>query len=92
MSLRKTKDIRAALVGKGFDEDKTHHHIYWLHVGGKKSGIRTRISHGKSEYGDNLLGPMATQLKLRRAQLNELIDCDLDADGYLDILREKGEL
>jgi len=52
---RKTRAIRAALLSKGFMADDTHHEMFWLVVDGRKSSIRTRISHGVAEYGDNLL-------------------------------------
>jgi hypothetical protein len=66
--------------------------MYWLCVHGKRTSIRTRISHGAKEYGDSLLGEMARQLKLRRRDFDDLIDCPLTAEGYLGLLAKGGHL
>jgi len=92
MSPRKTRDIRAALQAKGFERVDTHHEMYWLRVGSKKTSIRTRISQGQAEYTDGLLAQMAKQLKLKRQELDELVDCTMTGDGYIALLREKGDL
>ena len=92
MSPRKTRVIENSLLDKGFRVDSTHHEMFWLYFNGKKTSIRTRLSHGKEEYGDKLLGRMAVQLKLRRKQLDLLIDCPLDGEGYAQILTDAGYL
>jgi hypothetical protein len=92
LSPRKTRDIENALLDKGFRVDDTHHSVFWLYIHGKKTSIHTRISHGKEEYGDRLLGKMAVQLKLRRKQLDSLIDCPLDGEGYVELLVDAGHI
>lgn len=92
MSPRKTRDIRAALQAKGFERVDTHHEMFWLHVGNKKSSARTRISQGQTEYTDGLLAQMAKQLKLKRQELEELVDCTMTGDAYAALLRAKGEV
>jgi hypothetical protein len=92
MSTIKTKDIHAALTGKGFRVADTHHEMLWLFVGGKKTSIRTRLSHGSDEYGDSLLKLMAKQLKLRRADLDRLIECPLTEKEYVSILVKNGDV
>ena len=89
MSTRKTSQIKNSLTSKGFKPEYTHHEMFWLYVDDKRTGIRTRISHGKNEYGDNLLGQMARQIKLKRAELDDLIDCPLTGEAYLTILKDK---
>lgn len=90
MSSRKTKQIAKALADKGFDPVDTHHEMYWLSVKGKKTSIRTRISHGLKEYGDPLLAQMAKQMKIKRDQLEQFIDCPLSKEGYVEILVTQG--
>lgn len=92
MSSRKTRQIAKALTDKGFEPMSTHHEMYWFSVDGKKTSIRTRISHGFKEYGDQLLAQMAKQVKLKRDQLELLIDCPLSKEGYVEILVEQGIL
>jgi len=89
---RKTKVIRAALLKKGFIGDETHHEIFWLVVDGKKTSIRTRISHGAKEYGDELLALVARQVGLSRQELYRLIDCPMDGQKLRALLVERGRI
>ena len=92
MATRRTRDLEAALTTKGFHQDNNHHEMYRLYVGGRKTSVRTYISHGKSEYGDNLLGQIARQVKLRRAELDDLVDCPLDGEAYAALLIQRGHV
>lgn len=92
MSTIKTKDIHAALTSKGFRIDEKHHEMLWLVVRGKKTSIRTRLSRGISEYGNSLLKLMAKQLKLRRADLDRLIECPLTEEAYVSGLIHDGHV
>lgn len=89
---RKTKTIRAALMKKGFIADDTHHEMFWLVVGGKKTSIRTRISHGAKEYGDELLALVARQVGLNNQELYRLIDCPMDGERLTILLIERGKV
>jgi len=84
--------IHNSLMKKGFRVDQTHHEMFWLYIGGKKTSIRTRISHGAKDYGDSLLSCMAKQLHLIRSELDDLISCPLSADDYQALLRSRGIL
>lgn len=90
MSTRKTKDIRKSLLVKGFKETNTHHEMYWLYIGSRKTSVRTRISHSESEYGDKLLGQMAKQVGLSKAEFDDLIECPLSYDEYVQLLIARG--
>ena len=89
---RKTKAIRAALMKKGFIADDTHHEMFWLVVDGKKTTIRTRISHGAKEYGDELLALVARQVGLSKQELYRLIDCPMDGQKLRVLLVERGRI
>ncbi len=92
MATLKTKDICTSLTNKGFKEDNTHHKMYWLHVGDKKTSIRTRISHGEAEYGDNLIAKVAKQMNLTKKQLFSFVECTLGGEMYLKILVDNGRV
>jgi hypothetical protein len=92
VSVRKTKDIKTGLLAKGFEQEITHHEMYWLYVRGRRTSIRTRISHGAAEYNDKLLGLMAKQLKLRRSEFDDLIECPLSGEDYTKLLAERGHV
>ena len=89
---RKTRAVRAALLSKGFITDDTHHEMFWLVVDGRKTSIRTRISHGVAEYGDNLLALVARQVGLSKQELYRLIDCPMDAEKLKRLLVERGKV
>ena len=86
MSSYRTGKIEAALKKKGFVKKESHHRMYMYYFDGKKTSVRTRISHGVSEYGDSLLGRMANQLKLSKRQLEDFIECPMTAEKYTDHL------
>lgn len=92
MAPRKTRDIEASLLKKGFRRQITHHKYYWLHVNDRKTTVWTKVSHATREIPDRLASAMARQLKLNRSEFNALIDCPLTKKGYLAILRSKGVL
>lgn len=68
MATRKVKDIEMALQKKGF-QLKQSQHRFCIQVEGKKTSIRTRLSHGVKEYDDHLLGQMVKQVKLPKEDL-----------------------
>jgi hypothetical protein len=61
-------------------------------VDGKKTEIHTRYRHGAKECDDFILGQMAKHLRLSRAQLDDLIDCAMGAEAYIEALMERGDL
>lgn len=93
MSLNyKSSDISNALKKKGFEEKTGDHFFYVLYVNGKKTKIRTKISHGVREYGISLLKLIWTQLKLDRKGLQNLIECPMSYEDYVTHLEENGYL
>jgi hypothetical protein len=79
----------ATLQRKGFVPANGDHTVLFLHVNGKRSSVRTKVSHGSGEYGDNLLKQVARQLWLSNSELDQLFDCPLTAERYIEILLEK---
>lgn len=92
MATMKTADIIKSLGIKGFEQQTTHHEIFWFKHNGKKTSIRTRVSHGEREIGDNLIGMMAKQVKLKKSEFEDLIACPLSKEEYEKILIAKGEI
>jgi predicted RNA binding protein YcfA (HicA-like mRNA interferase family) len=83
---KSAKAVAAALQKKGFIKSDSKDVYYRLYIGGKKTQIFTKISHGEREIHDGLLGAMARQVRLTRKQFNELIDCPLQKEQYVQIL------
>jgi hypothetical protein len=85
MSPRQTRQIRTSLLKKGFAEDDTHHHYFWLMVDGKRTSIRTHYSQGEKECADWHQGQMAKQLKLSRKEFDDLINCPLQRETFIKL-------
>jgi len=90
MNTKPTRIIRQSLTTKGFIEEKSDHCKFWLYVDEEKTIIHTKFSHGQKECGNDLLAKMAHQLKLTRKDFNDLIDCPLDKEAYIKMLKDKG--
>lgn len=92
MKPRKASDVASSLERKGFRPHSSHHTFYVLYVSGKKSSVRTRISHGATECDSYILAQMAKQLCLSNAELSSLLDCPLSHDTFVNVLRRKGRI
>lgn len=92
MSTYKTKDIGNALNKKGFKSHQSHHTFYVFYYNGKKTNIKTFISHGKKEYGDALISAMKKQLYLSREEFDSLIACHLKEKMLIELYSKKGVL
>ncbi len=95
MSTHKTRKIESALARKGFHlkSGRSKHLKYTLYYDGKKTGVFTFISHGLSEYNDNLLNVMRKQLYLESPQeLDDLIECPMSEEELKSLLVARGVL
>jgi len=90
-SNRKGRDIDVALCKKGFSRNKSGDHFRYVFAG--MPYIRTMISHGAlgDSIGAGLISRMSRQLHLSKEQFLDLIDCNLDADGYRAIIECPGD-
>jgi hypothetical protein len=80
---RKQNTVEKSLTAKGFrPREGDHNYFNYYSKVGKKTAIFTKTSHGAREIDDNLLGQMARQCKLSRADFDRLIDCPLGRDSY----------
>lgn len=82
---RKHREVRASLQAKGFlaEEKRKHIHFIYVDLAGRTTAARTMISHGagSDDIGDSLLGKMATQVGLKRAEFLDLIDCPMSREA-----------
>jgi len=80
---RKQSEVERSLTAKGFQhKEGDHNYFNYYSKAGKKTAVFTKTSHGAREIDDHLLGCMARQCKLARADFDRLIDCPLDRDSY----------
>lgn len=87
----KTRKIDSALISKGFVKNEKKKHIfYFLYIDGKKTQIRTKLSHGSNEYNDSLLSAIRKQLKFNnKEELEEFIECTKSLEQYIKRLESK---
>jgi len=89
---RKAKDVSANLIRKGFKQQDGDHVFFRLYVGGKKTRIGTKISHGEKEIHDGLLGQMARDTKLVKQEFLDLVDCPMTVEAYVTLMRQRGHV
>jgi hypothetical protein len=92
MSSVRVASIAAALLRKGFVEERRDHKYYFFQVGGKKTSVFTFISHGERDANDWILGQIARQLNLTKSEMLRLIECSLSETEYRDLLIERGRI
>lgn len=85
------KKALESLVKKGFQPyDGDHKFLEYFHDG--KLVLHTKISHGEKELNDYLIAQIARQCKISKTNFADLINCPLSADGYVENLKENGEI
>lgn len=92
MAPRRCSNIQAGLQRKGFRSTENSHTRLRLWVNDRKTTVCTLLSHGNPEYDDRRLGWVARELKLRRRELDALIDCDMSYDEYVAQLAREGHI
>jgi hypothetical protein len=87
------RDLERLLLYKfGFERaGGKKHDKYRLYVEGKTVAL-TYLSGLAGDIDDTLLGAIAQQMCVTMSQFKGMRLCDIDRDGYLDILRERGRL
>lgn len=91
MSLKPTK-VDSAWEKLGFELDATGDHVRAkLWVGGQLV-VRTKRSHGARGLKGNIPLLIRKQMHLSADEFRDAIQCPLQANGYLEILRDKGHL
>ncbi len=84
--------MTSSLRRKGFEQSEGDHSYftYYRTSDQKKTAVFTKVSHGEVEVDDFLLGKMAQQCKLSKADFLALVDCPLDRAEYETRLRSRG--
>lgn len=89
---RKQREVEKSLTDKGFRAGKgDHNYFHYWSKAGKKTAVFTKTSHGSREIDESLLGRMARQCRLSRADFDRLIDCPLNRDDYESKLVASGD-
>jgi predicted RNA binding protein YcfA (HicA-like mRNA interferase family) len=86
----RARELHAALVRMGFVPVNKRHVFYFHTIDGRRTGVRTMISHGEDECREPLLHKMARQLYLSRTELDSFVDGGMTPADYTAILRARG--
>ena len=93
MATLKTRKIINSLTAKGFMPQNGDHKYLLFFVNGKKTRIKTKVSHGEDEIGDFLISQMQQQTHLKKKQdFLDLVNCPLSQRDYENILRSQGDI
>lgn len=90
MAVFSATKVQASLLKKGFTSNNGDHINYYFKYNGKKTAIRTKVSHNGSDIDDNLCSCMAKQTRLTNNQFKDLINCPLTKEEYERILLSNG--
>ena len=82
-------EVESALKRKGFKEDLRHHKYFIFYNDGKKTRVKTKVSHCHQEINDHLINQMKKQLHLSKSQFENLIRCPLSEEEHKAILKEQ---
>ena len=78
MTVRHNKKIERALKKNGFIRFTTHHDRYfYITLSGEDSDVKTYLSHGSKDYGDQLLFNLSQQMHLTKKDLLKFIDGEI---------------
>lgn len=87
--------VQSNLPKKGFVETRDRDHVFYhFYHNGKKTHIRTHVSHG-SKYkilGNDLVSSMARQCKLTTKKFRGLAECTVSHEEYIRELQGSGEI
>jgi predicted RNA binding protein YcfA (HicA-like mRNA interferase family) len=83
------KDVKSALLKKGFKQSEGHHHFFEFKHGDKVIA-KTKMSHNDQDIGDNLISKMFRQCQMnKKKEFIDFVDCTVSQEDYVQILRNK---
>lgn len=88
----KARKIESALLRKGFVKHEGDHSFFVLMVDGRTTSIRTKISHGERDIESPLLEQIQKQVRLKKRDFEDLVNCPLSKEGYIGKLKATGNL
>lgn len=92
MTTLKIQTIKANMLKKGFRIKNGDHKYLHFFYNDTQTTIKTKYSHSAKEIDDNLIGEMAKQIKLSRAEFIKFATCTMSEAQYIEILKSKNLL
>jgi len=92
LSLKLT-EAEHLLLKLGWERGGDAKDILWLYrAPDGRPVLRTKISKGRGDMKGNVADKFRAQLRLTESEIRDALDCTLDAEEYLALLRGKGVL
>ncbi|MDI6787947.1 MAG: hypothetical protein QME51_06210 [Planctomycetota bacterium] len=88
MQLKK-KEVKSVFEKFKFQISETHHKMAYLFYEGEMI-LKSRLSQGSGDVPGNITDKIRGQLYLNQDQFRDAVQCPLDYDSYITILKEKG--
>lgn len=77
---------------KGFTKREGDHKFFVLMVDGKSTSVRTKISQGERDIDSPLLEQIQKQVRLKKRDFEDLVNCPLSKEAYIKKLSASGEI
>lgn len=92
MTTIKVKTLTSNLCKKGFRIVENDHTYFVLYIDGKKTSVKTKVSHGENEISDGLISKMAKQTFLSVKEFCDFAECKISEKEYVNKLKQDGVL
>ncbi|MHB8561015.1 MAG: type II toxin-antitoxin system HicA family toxin [Thermoplasmataceae archaeon] len=90
MKMYKTEEIKQSLLKKGFILKEGDHSYFVFYHSGKATGIFTKVSHGSTPPGKDILSKIKRQLHFSsQKDFEKLIDCPMKQEEYENYLKRQ---
>jgi len=88
----KKDELVGALEKKGFKRENRDHIFFFFYVNGRKTSIRTMVSHNDKMINDWLQTRIAKQMGITKPELDKFVECSMTQDIYCDVLVERKKI
>lgn len=81
------RDLQRALRRKlrAVEDRRSHHVFYWVTIDGVEFRAAKFSHSSRGQLPDFIVSDTAQRLKLSRAEVNELVDCPLSEEQFLEL-------
>ena len=81
------KDLQRSLRRKlkAVEDRQSHHIFYWATIDEKEFRVAKFSHSSRGQLPDFIVSDTAQRLKLSKAELNELVDCPLSEEQFLEL-------
>lgn len=87
----KIRDVRRAFTKLDMKIREGADTLAFFEYGGEDV-LFTKVPHGSGDLKGKLPHYVRQQLKLNESDFKALLDCPIDRDKYIEILKQKGEI